>query len=84
MFSYITEHLKNCFDSIFFFSNKAGQTWTALGLNIVVLKKSDLRLWFKKRLAEVLCVTQSGLRPVVSQWDEQSATMCKQYSPVQS
>lgn len=41
-------------------------------------KKSDLRLWFKERLAEVLCVTQSGLRPVVSQWDEQSAAMCRQ------
>lgn len=30
----------------------------------------------------VLCVTQSGLRPVVSQWDEQSAAMCRQSSPV--
>jgi len=34
------------------------------------------------RLAEVFSVTQSGLMPVVGQWDEQSAAMCTQSSPV--
>lgn len=50
---------------------------------VVVFKKKK----FKKRRERktgrsVLCVTQSGLRPVVSQWDEQSAAMCRQSSPV--
>ena len=51
---------------------------TVLGLNIV----SDLRLRFIKKLAEELYVTQSGLTPVVSQWDKESAAMCRQIVPV--